>query len=33
VLSKAVTANRARLEAGFERLVRDVMHTVNRETR
>ncbi len=33
VLSKAVTANRARLEAGFERLMRDVMHTVNRETR
>jgi len=33
VLSRAVEANRARLEAGFERLVRDVMRTVNKETR
>ena len=33
VLSKAVDANRGRLEAGFERLVRDVMRTVNEETR
>jgi len=33
VLSRAVEANRARLEAGFERLVRDVMRTVDKETR
>jgi len=33
VLSKAVEANRARLETGFERLVRDVMRTVEKETR
>ena len=33
VLSRAVQGNRARLEAGFERLVRDVMNRVNRETR
>lgn len=33
VLSRAVDANRARLEAGFDRLVRDVMRTVDKETR
>lgn len=33
VLSRAVEANRAGLEAGFERLVRDVMRTVDKETR
>jgi hypothetical protein len=31
VLSRAVDANRARLEAGFERLVRDVMRTVEKD--
>jgi hypothetical protein len=33
VLSKAVEQNRRALEAGFERLVRDVMRTVDKETR
>lgn len=33
VLSKAVEQNRRALEAGFERLVRDVMKTVDKETR
>lgn len=33
VLSKAVEGNRRQLEAGFERLVRDVMRDVNRQGR